>query len=205
MIRIATVGEIGSGKSYVAKLLGFPVFNADIEINKIYKNNYKCFLVLRKKIPKFIKSYPIQKGEILKSIFANKNNLKKITKTVHPIVRKNMLNFIKKNKKKKAIVLDIPLYFENKINKKGDVIIFVEAKKSEINNRLKRRPNFNLKIFNKLKKIQLPVHFKKKKANFIIKNNFKNVSLKKNVKVIKKKILKNERSNSRYRNNWSRS
>ena len=196
MIRIATVGEIGSGKSYVAKLLGFPIFNADIEINKIYKNNYKCFLVLRKKIPKFIKSYPIQKSEILKSIFANKNNLKKITKIVHPIVRLNMLNFIKKNKKKKAIVLDIPLYFENKINKKGDVIIFVEAKKSEINNRLKRRPNFNLKIFNKLKKIQLPVHFKKKKANFIIKNDFKNVSLKKNVKVIKKKILKNERSNS---------
>ena len=196
MIRIATVGEIGSGKSYVAKLLGFPVFNADIQINKIYKNNYKCFLRLKKKLPKFIKSYPIKKSEILKAIFANKNNLKKITKTVHPIVRLNMLNFIKKNKKKKAIVLDIPLYFENKINKKGDVIIFVQAKKSQINNRLKRRPNFNFKIFNKLKKIQLPVHYKKKKANFIIKNNFKNVSLKKNVKIIKKKILKNERSSS---------
>ena len=117
MIRIATVGEIGSGKSYVAKLFGFPVFNADIQIKKIYKNNYKCFLLLKKKLPKFIKSYPIQKSEILKAIFANKNNLKKITKTVHPIVRLNMLNFIKK-KKKKAIVLDIPLYFENKINKK---------------------------------------------------------------------------------------
>ena len=137
MIRIATVGEIGSGKSYVAKLLGFPVFNADIQINKIYKNNYKCFLLLKKKLPKFIKSYPLQKNEILKAIFANKKNLKKITKIVHPIVRLNMLNFIKKNKKKKAIVLDIPLYFENNINKKGDVIIFVEAKKSEINNRLK--------------------------------------------------------------------
>ena len=196
MIRIATVGEIGSGKSYVAKLLGFPIFNADIEVNKIYKKNYKCFLILKKKLPKFIKSYPIKKSELSKAIFANKNNLKKITKTVHPIVRLNMLNFIKKNKKKKAIVLDIPLYFENKINKKGDVIIFVEAKKSEINNRLKRRINFNYKIFNKLKKIQLPIHFKKKKANFIIKNNFKNVSLKKNVKIIRKKILKNERSNS---------
>ena len=196
MIRIATVGEIGSGKSYVAKLLGFPVFNADIEINKIYKNNYKCFLLLKKKLPKFIKSYPIKKSEILKAIFANKNNLKKITKTVHPIVRLNMLNFIKKNKKKKAIVLDIPLYFENKINKKGDVIIFVGGKKSEIINRLKKRPNFSFKIFNKLKEIQLPVQFKKKKANFIIKNDFKNVSLKKNVKIIKKKILRNERSNS---------
>ena len=196
MIRIATVGDIGSGKSYVAKLFGFPVFNADTQINKIYKNNYKCFLLLKKKIPKFIKSYPIKKSEILKAISVNKNNLKKITKIVHPIVKLKMLNFIKRNKRKEAIVLDIPLYFENKINKKGDVIIFVEAKKSEINNRLRQRPNFNLKIFNKLKKIQLPIHLKRKKANFIIKNNFKNVSLKKNVKIIKKKILKNERSNS---------
>ena len=195
MIRIATVGDIGSGKSYVAKLFGFPVFNADIQINKIYKNNYKCFLLLKKKLPKFIKSYPIKKSEILKAIFANKNNLKKITKIVHPIVKLNMLSFIKKNKRKKAIVLDIPLYLENKINKKGDVIIFVETKKSEINYRLRKRPNFNFKILNKLKKIQLPIHLKRKKANFIIKNNFKNVSLKKNVKIIKKKILKNERSN----------
>ena len=75
MIRIVTVGKIGSGKSYVAKLLGFPIFNADIEVNKIYKKNYKCFLNLKKKLPKFIKSYPIQKSEILKAIFSNKNNL----------------------------------------------------------------------------------------------------------------------------------
>ena len=190
MIRIAIVGNIGSGKSYVAKLLGFPVFNADSEVVKIYKDNYKCFKQLKKKIPKFIKSYPIRKSEISKAIYANKNNLKKITKTVHPIVRSNMLSFIKKNKKKKAVVLDIPLYFENKINKKEDIIVFVDSKKSQINNRLKKRSEFNSKIFNKFKNIQLSAHIKKKKSNFIVKNNFRNVSLKKNVKILKKKILK---------------
>jgi dephospho-CoA kinase len=151
---------------------------------------------LKKKLPKFIKSYPIKKSEIVKAILANKNNLKKITKTVHPIIRSNMLNFIKKNKKKKAIVLDIPLYFENKINKKGDIIVFVDAKKAQINSRLKKKSNFNSKIFNNFKKIQLPVQLKKKKSNFIVKNNFKNTFLKKNVKIVKKKILKNERNNS---------
>jgi|TARA_B100000953_G_scaffold138141_1_gene114427 dephospho-CoA kinase len=190
MIRIAIVGNIGSGKSYVAKLLGFPVFNADSEVVKIYKDNYKCFKQLKKKIPKFIKSYPIRKSEISKAIYANKNNLKKITKTVHPIVRSNMLSFIKKNKKKKAVVLDIPLYFENKINKKEDIIVFVDSKKSQINSRLKKRSEFNSKIFNKFKNIQLSAHIKKKKSNFIVKNNFRNVSLKKNVKILKKKILK---------------
>ena len=196
MIRIAVVGDIGSGKTYVAKLLGFPVFNADLEVTRIYKNNHKCFLKLKKKIPKFIKSYPINKNEISKAILNNEKNLNIIKKIVHPLVRLKMLNFIKKNNKKRAIVLDIPLYLENKINRKRDVIIFVDAKKSQINNRLKKRSNFNFKIFKRFRKIQLPVKVKKKKSKFIIKNNFKNTLLKKNVIILRKAILKNERSSS---------
>jgi len=189
MIRIVIVGGIGSGKSYVAKLLGFPVFDADAAVSKIYKNNSKCFMRLKRKMPKFIKSYPINKSEISKAILSNKNNLKKITKTVHPLVRLKMLSFIRKNKKSRAIVLDIPLYFENKINKKGDIIVFVDAKKSQINNKLKRRPKFNIKILKKFKEIQLPIQVKKRKSNFIIKNNFKNASLLKSVNILKKTIL----------------
>ena len=189
MIRIVIVGGIGSGKSYVAKLLGFPVFDADAAVSKIYKNNSKCFMRLKRKMPKFIKSYPINKSEISKAILSNKNNLKKITKIVHPLVRLKMLSFIRKNKKSRAIVLDIPLYFENKINKKGDIIVFVDAKKSQINNKLKRRSKFNIKILKKFKEIQLPIQVKKRKSNFIIKNNFKNASLLKSVNILKKTIL----------------
>ena len=144
---------------------------------------------LKRKMPKFIKSYPINKSEISKAILSNKNNLKKITKIVHPLVRLKMLSFIRKNKKSRAIVLDIPLYFENEINKKGDIIVFVDAKKSQINNKLKRRPKFNIKILKKFKEIQLPIQVKKRKSNFIIKNNFKNASLLKSVNILKKTIL----------------
>ena len=189
MIRLAIVGDIGSGKSYVAKLLGFPVFDADAAVSKIYKNNRKCFVRLKRKMPKFIKSFPINKSEISKAILSNKNNLKKITKTVHPLVRLKMLSFIRKNKKSRAVILDIPLYFENKINKKGDIIVFVDAKKSQINNKLKRRTKSNIKILKKFKKIQLPIQVKKRKSNFIIKNNFKNASLIKSVNILKKTIL----------------
>ena len=80
---------------------------------------------------------------------------------------------------------------ENKINKKNDILIFVDAKKKEINKRLKKRDNFNLKIVKKLKKFQLPIESKRKKSNFIIKNNFKSNSIKKNVKRILKEILLN--------------
>ena len=102
-----------------------------------------------------------------------------------------MNNFIRRNKHKKFFVLDIPLLMENKINRKNDVLIFIDAKKKEITKRLKKRSNTNLKIIRTIKKFQLPVEIKKKKSNFIIKNNFKNNSVKKSVKKIIKKILLN--------------
>jgi len=94
----------------------------------------------------------------------------------------------KKNKNKKYIILDIPLLIENKLDKKNDILIFVDAKKKEISKRLKKRHSVVVKI---LKKFQLPVELKKKKADFIIKNNFRSNSIKKNVKKVLEKILLN--------------
>ena len=189
MIRIAVLGDIGSGKSYVAKQFGYPVFNADSEVAKLYRKSRKCHKKLKKALPEYIASFPIKKNEISKAIMGGHHNLKKIVKIVHPEVRSRMNNFIKKNKNKKIVILDIPLLMENKINKKNDILIFVEAKKKEINKKLKKRENYNSKIFYKLKKLQLPLEIKKKKSDFIIKNNFKNNYVKKNVKNILKKIL----------------
>jgi len=191
MIRIAVLGDIGSGKSYVAKQFGYPVFNADTEVAKLYRKSRRCYNKLKKALPEYIVSFPVKKIEISKAIIADQYNLKKIIKIVHPEVRSNMNNFIKKNKNKKLIILDIPLLMENKINKKNDILIFVDAKKKEINKRLKKKFNINLKIVEKFKKLQLPVEFKKQKSDFIIKNNFRNNSIKKNVKKVLEKILLN--------------
>ncbi|RUA14918.1 MAG: dephospho-CoA kinase [Alphaproteobacteria bacterium] len=191
MIRIAVLGDIGSGKSYVAKQFGYPVFNADTEVAKLYRKSRKCYNKLKKALPEYIVSFPVKKIEISKAIIADQYNLKKIIKIVHPEVRSNMNNFIKKNKNKKLIILDIPLLMENKINKKNDILIFVDAKKKEINKRLKKKFNINLKIVEKFKKLQLPVELKKQQSDFIIKNNFRNNSIKKNVKKVLEKILLN--------------
>ena len=191
MIRIAVLGDIGSGKSHVAKQFGYPVFNADAEVARLYKKSRKCYNKLKKALPAYIVSFPIKKNEISKAIFASQSNLKKVVKIVHPEVRSSMNNFTKKNKSNKFIILDIPLLMENKINEKNDILIFVDAEKKEINKRLKKRSNFNLKIAKKFKKLQLPVEFKKKQSDFIIKNNFRNNSIKKNVKIVLEKILSN--------------
>ena len=191
MIRIAVLGDIGSGKSYVAKQFGYPVFNADTEVAKLYRKSRRCYNKLKTALPEYIVSFPVKKIEISKAIIADQYNLKKIIKIVHPEVRSNMNNFIKKNKNKKIVILDIPLLLENKINKKNDILIFVDAKKKEINKRLKKKFNINLKIVEKFKKLQLPVELKKQQSDFIIKNNFRNNSIKKNVKKVLEKILLN--------------
>jgi len=189
MIKIAILGDIGSGKSFIAKQFGYPVFNADNEVWKIYSKDKKCYKKLKKAIPKHILSFPINKKEITKSILSNQKNLKKVIKIVHPIVRMKMNNLLIKIKKKKLIVFDVPLLLENKIEKKANILIFIEAKKKEIIKNLKRRKNYNLKIIKILKKFQLPLKYKKKKSNFVIKNNFKMQPVKKNVKLLKKKLL----------------
>jgi len=191
MIRIAVLGDIGSGKSHIAKQFGYPVFNADAEVAKLYRKSRKCYNKLKKELPKYIVSFPVKKIEISKAIIAGQHNLKNIIKIVHPEVRSGMNSFIKKNKNKKFVILDIPLLMENKINKKNDILVFIDAKKKEINKRLKKRSNFNLKVVKKFKKLQLSVKVKKKQSDYIIKNNFKNNSVKKNVKKVIEKILLN--------------
>ena len=131
MIRIGIVGDIGSGKSYVARKFGFPVFDADSEVKKIYKKSKKCYKKLKKTFPKHIFSFPINRKELSRAILKDKNNVKKINKIIHPEVRLRMNKFLNKNKKKKAVVLDIPLLLEGKINKKKDILVFVEAKKKK--------------------------------------------------------------------------
>ncbi len=188
MIKIGILGDIGSGKSFVAKNFGYPVFNADLEVSKIYKNDRKIYIKLKRDLSKYIFSFPINKNEISKAILANKSNLKKIVKTVHLEVRKKMNIFLRKNKDKKIVILDIPLLLENKINKKKDILVFIESKKSDILRRLKKRSNFNQQLYKKFKDIQLPLKYKKKKSNFIIKNDFTKKSAKREIKNILKKI-----------------
>ena len=73
---------------------------------------------------------------------SNKINLNKIEKIGHPMVQQNMNKFIKKNKNKKILILDIPLLLENKIYKKKDILVFVDSPKKEIKKKIKKKIKF---------------------------------------------------------------
>ena len=190
MKKIALVGDIGSGKTFFSKLFRYPVFNADLVVSNLYQKDQFLFRKIKKKFPSKIGNFPLKKNELLKIIFHNKKNLNILGKIIHPIVRKKMKNFLKVNKKKKFVVLDVPLFLENKLNTKKDIIVFIQADKKKINQKLNERKNINLKLINILKKNQFTARLKKKKSSYIIKNNFVRNTAKKNVKLILKKINK---------------
>ncbi len=189
MRRIALVGDIGSGKTFFSKLFRYPVFNADLVVSNLYQKDKFLFKKVKKRFPNNISNFPLKKGELLKIIFEDHKNLNILSKIIHPMVREKMKKFLKVNRKKKFVVLDIPLFLENKLNTKKDIIIFVEADKNKINLKLNKRENNNLKLINILRKNQLSLRIKKKKSTYIIKNNFVRNTAKKNIKTLFKKIM----------------
>ena len=195
MIRIGVIGGIGSGKSFISKLFKSPVFNADKEVKILYKNNFECYKKLKRILPRFVKSFPISKSQLIKAINEDKKNLKKISSVVHPLIRKKMKLFLNKNKKSKIIILDIPLLIENKLYNKKDILIFVKSNQKKVINRLRKRKNYNKKILLNLRKNQDKLLKKRKLANYIVDNNFSPNIMRKKINSLKNKIL-NERNST---------
>ena len=197
MIRVGVIGGIGSGKSFISKLFKSPVFDADKEVNALYKNSLDCYKKLNKKLPKFIKTFPILKSQLINAINHDKKNIKRISSIVHPLVRKKMKLFLNRNKKNKIVILDIPLLVENKLYNKKDILIFVKCNQKKVIKRLKKRKNYNKKVLINLKKNQVDLLKKRKLANYIVDNNFSPIIMKKKINSLKNKIL-NERNSPRY-------
>ena len=194
MIKICVVGSIGSGKTYISKLLAgkkFPIFNADEEVSNVYKQK-SIFVKLKKTLSKYIASYPIDKQELIQAISSNQNNLKKIIKIVHPEVRKKMKLFLQKNKSKKVVIMDIPLLLENKLHEPEDVIICIDANQKLLDAKLKQRPSYNKKMISILRKIQLPIEEKKLLADFVLVNNYHKKTMQLRVKELLGRIVIND-------------
>tara|TARA_B100000035_G_C20950542_1_gene531776 strand:+ start:456 stop:884 length:429 start_codon:yes stop_codon:yes gene_type:complete len=142
MKRIGILGGIGSGKSFVAQIFGYPVFNADKEVGYLYKKDKKIFNKLKRSLPKYFNKFPVNKNDVMRAILDKDQNLKKIIEIIHLEIRKKMNKFLKKNKNMKFVVLDIPLLLENKINQKDDILVFVDSKKNDVLKRLKKKKKF---------------------------------------------------------------
>ncbi len=180
MIKIGITGSLASGKTTASKILSSgkgPLFSADAVVKTLYKKKkFKNLIANKFKIKKSSNIKKILKEKILK----NKLNMMKLERVIHPLVRREMKTFIKKNIKKKFIFLEIPLLIESRLMRFFDVIIFVKAKK---NLRLKRfkRKGGNKKLFNLLNNKQMSDVKKIKFCDHIVVNE-------KNIKILKSNL-----------------
>ena len=188
MKKIGITGLISSGKSTVAKLISNkinPIFDADKEVKKIYKN--KKFLNKLKSFFNLTCHTSQIKGEIKKLIKQKKINLKKLEKIIHPIVRQEMKRFVNKNRKKKILVFEIPLLIESKLTNHFDVIILVSCpRKIRIQRYLKKGGSKFL--FNYLNNRQISEVGKRIFCQHVIKNNKSFNVLKTDVSNIMRKL-----------------
>ena len=170
MTKICITGSLASGKSSVIKSLSkkkYHVFSADKIVSKLYSKKFFHKILLKElKIPKTSNI----KEEVKKFILIKKNNLKKLEKIIHPLVRKEMKKFTKIYYKRKVIFFEIPLLAESKLKNFFDVTILVLAPK---NLRLKRylKRGGKKKIFQLLDNRQLNDREKKRNSDYLIVNN----------------------------------
>jgi len=181
MIKIGITGSIASGKTTASKILSHkrgPLFSADTEVKKFYKNdNFK-----KKLIKEFnIKKKSNLKDSLKKKIFKNNKNIKKLEKIIHPMVKSEMKKFSILHKGKKKTFYEIPLLIENRLMKYFDIIIFIKAKKKIRLKRFKAKGG-DEKLFIMLNKKQLSDVKKAKFSDHIVVNE-------KNLNILKKNLL----------------
>ena len=175
---IAITGGIGSGKStFCSKLKekGFKIHSSDEQVAKIYKNPEKKFVTYLRTIglSKSISKKNIDKKIISKIIFENKQIRKKLELYIFKIVRKKRSDFIKqeKQKKTKLIFIDIPLLFENNLEKQFNKVISIIASKQVRLKRLKKTRKMTENQFKNITRTQTSDVIRKKKSDYVIYNN----------------------------------
>ena len=180
MIKIGITGSLSSGKTTASKIISRgrgPLFSADTVVRKLYsKKRFKIFIAKKLNF-----QFNPQFSKIIKSIILKKKeSLKKLEKIIHPLVRKSMHAFSKKNKNKKLLFFEIPLLVESKLLKYFDVVIFIKSKKNE---RLKRyiSKKGNAKLFHLLDSQQMKDSIKMKFCDYIVVNNSSLNVLKRNL------------------------
>ena len=181
MKKIGITGSLASGKTTASKILSFkkgPLFSADKIVKKLYKNkNFKKVLIRKLKI----KDNSNLKKILRKKILSDKSYLIKLEKIIHPLVRVQMKNFLKRNKRKKFVFFEIPLLIESKLTKKFDIIIYIRTKKSLRLRRFKSKGG-SKRLFDVLDKKQMSDQKKMKFCDHVVVNN-------KNLAILKKNLL----------------
>ena len=171
VIKIGITGSIGMGKSTVSSIFrnnNIKVWDADFEVHNLYKKGKEGYNSIISIYPELKDKVEINRKKVSNLLREKKIDLKLIEEIIHPLLIRSREEFIKKNKKDKLLIFDIPLLYETKAYIWLDYVINVFCSKKNQIKRLKQRENFDIKKINYLISKQISVNQKNKKADYVI-------------------------------------
>ena len=193
MIKIGLTGSIGMGKTETGKIfseLGFPVYNADDAVHRLYGPGQKGSEKIKEIFPNSINpDGSVNRETLSKEVLGDADKIKALESIIHPLVGEDREVFFQKNADSPAIILDIPLLFETGGEKFVDLVIVVDAPQDIQEERVLSRPNMTKEKFNKIIAEQIPNDVKKKKADFIVDTSISIKEARTQVENIIKKIM----------------
>ena len=175
MIIVGITGGIASGKTTVVNFLRkkrIAIHDSDLIVKKTYLNPSSRFINYLKKIglKKSLKGKKINKKIIQEEIFTYSKKRKLLETYLHKKVRIDRNKFLKTHQKRKTkiVFLDIPLLFENKLDKICDYTILLYAPIKLRKKRAMKRKGMKKIVLEQIMKSQLSDRIKKRKATFIV-------------------------------------
>ena len=192
MIKIGLTGSIGMGKTETGKIfseLGFPIYNADDVVHKLYKSGQKGAEKIKEVFPNSINpDGSVNRESLSAEVLGDAEKIRVLESIIHPLVGQDRDIFFKKNADSPAVVLDIPLLFETGGEKFVDIIIVVDSPVDIQEERVLSRPNMTKEKLVKIIAEQIPNDIKKEKADFVVDTSVSIKDAKLQVEKIIKKI-----------------
>ncbi|MEQ1547119.1 MAG: dephospho-CoA kinase [Chakrabartia sp.] len=171
MIVLGLTGSIGMGKSAVTAMFraqGVPVFDADAEVHHLQGPGGALVSAIEARFPGTTGTRGVDRQKLGALVLGQPQDLRALEGLIHPAVYKARQMFLRRNRSRALVVLDIPLLFEKKGRAKLDAIVTVSAPLWMQRKRVLARANMTPAKFKRIKALQLPDHHKRARADFVI-------------------------------------
>lgn len=194
---VGLTGSIGMGKSTVAAMfarLGLPVLSADQVVHDLMTFGGAAVPKIARAFPDAYTDGKIDRQKLAALVVEKPQKLAQLEKIIHPFVWQAERAFIQKAKKEGAlgVVLEIPLLFETKSEKRMDVVICVHAKAKTQRERVMMRSGMTAARLRILLARQMSAREKKARANYIISTDCPLAETRRAVKNVWKTILEKQ-------------
>jgi len=170
LIKIGLTGCIGMGKSTTLKMFedeGVLTWSADEAVSRLYAKDGKAVLKVQALTPESVVNNSVSREKLREQVKNRPEILLSLELIVNPLIKTDRENFLRSNSQKKAVVLDLPLLFENKMELEFDKIVVVSAPARVQEERVLSRNTMDIKLLNIIKSKQISDEEKKSRADFV--------------------------------------